>query len=84
MRAGRLERLCVFYNSPGFCDEESYIFLARDLEPCETSLQGVEEQHMTVEHVSLDDVPALIAAGELVDAKSIIGLCLAREALRKS
>jgi ADP-ribose pyrophosphatase len=83
MRPGHLQLLCEFYNSPGFCDERSYIFLARDLEPCDNSLQGVEERHMTIEHVSLDDVPALIAAGELTDAKSIIGLCLAREALAK-
>ncbi|MDQ3978099.1 MAG: NUDIX hydrolase [Actinomycetota bacterium] len=83
MRAGRLDLLCRFYNSPGFSDEESYIFLARDLEECESSLQGVEEQHMTVERVSLDDVPALIAAGQLTDAKSVIGLCLAREALAR-
>ena len=81
MRAGRLQLLCEFYNSPGFCDEHSYIFLALDLEPCESSLQGVEEQHMTVEQVSLDDVPGLIAAGELTDAKSIIGLLLARNHL---
>ena len=37
---------------------------------------------MTIERVPLDAVPDLIAAGELVDAKSIIGLCLARERLR--
>ena len=82
MQAGRLEQLAEFYNSPGFCDEHSFVFLARDLEPCGNSLQGVEEQHMTVEHVALADVPGLIASGELVDAKSIIGLSLAREALR--
>jgi 8-oxo-dGTP pyrophosphatase MutT (NUDIX family) len=82
MQAGRLEQLAEFYNSPGFCDEHSFVFLARDLESCGNSLQGVEEQHMTVEHVALADVPGLIASGELVDAKSIIGLSLAREALR--
>lgn len=82
MRAGRLELLAEFYNSPGFCDEHSFVFLGRELEPCDNSLQGVEEQHMTVEHVALADVPGLIASGELVDAKSIIGLSLAREALR--
>jgi ADP-ribose pyrophosphatase len=81
MRAGRLERLAEFYNSPGFCDEHSFVFLALDLEACSNSLQGVEEQHMTVERIALDDVPSLIAAGEIVDAKSIIGLMLAREAL---
>ncbi|MFP5319525.1 MAG: NUDIX hydrolase [Acidimicrobiia bacterium] len=81
MRAGRMELLARFLNSPGFCDEESWVFLARDLTATANSLQGVEEQHMTVEEISLDDVPRLIASGDLVDAKTIIGLLLAREAL---
>ena len=81
MKAGSMVKLAEFYNSPGFCDEHSFLFLATDLSPCPTSFQGHEEQHMTIERVSLDAVPALIAAGELVDGKSIIALCLARERL---
>ena len=81
MRAGRLEKLAEFYNSPGFCDEHAILYLARDLTSCPTSAQGVEERHMTVERVPLDDVPGLVASGGIVDAKTIIGLCLAREAL---
>ena len=81
LRAGRLDKLAEFYNSPGFSDEHSVVFLARDLEQCDTDLQGVEEQHMTIEHVPIDKVPGLIASGEITDAKTIIGLCLAREAL---
>jgi ADP-ribose pyrophosphatase len=79
MRAGHLDQLAEFYNSPGFCDERSIVYLARDLEPCTPSAHSVEEKHMHVEHVRLDDVPGLIAAGEIVDAKTIIGLCLVRE-----
>ena len=79
MRAGRLDQLAEFYNSPGFCDEHSYVFLGRDLTECATDAQGIEEQHMTVERVALGDVPALIARGEIVDAKTIIGLCLTKE-----
>jgi ADP-ribose pyrophosphatase len=81
MRAGRLRKLAEFYNSPGFCDEHSVVFLALDLERVPSTAHSVEERHMTVEEVALDDVPGLIAVGELVDAKSIIGLCLARQAL---
>jgi len=81
MRAGRLEKLAEFYNSPGFCDERGWVFLARDLEACDSSLQGVEEEHMTVERVALEDVPAMVASGAIVDAKTIIGLVLARQAL---
>jgi 8-oxo-dGTP pyrophosphatase MutT (NUDIX family) len=81
VRAGNLRKLVEFYNSPGFSDEYSYIFLGTELEPTESTAHGVEEEHMTVETVALDEVPRLIDAGELLDAKSIIGLCLAREAL---
>ena len=76
LRAGRLERLAEFYNSPGFCDEHSIVFAASDLEPCPLSAQGVEERHMSLEHVALADVPAMVADGRLVDAKTIIGLSL--------
>ncbi len=76
MRAGRIEKLCEFHNSPGFCDEIVHVFAAFDLEPCELDRQGIEEQHMTIERVSLDDVPALIAAGAITDAKTVIGLTL--------
>lgn len=81
MRAGRLEKLAEFYNSPGFCDEHSFVFMGLDLTPCGLDRQGVEERHMTIEKVALEDVPGLVARGELTDAKSIIGLCLARDAL---
>ena len=83
MKAGSMTKLAEFYNSPGFCDEHSFLFLATDLTPCATSFQGHEEQHMTIERVPLDSVPALIAAGDLVDAKSMIALCLAREHLSR-
>ena len=82
MKAGRLEKLAEFYNSPGFCDEHSFVFMGLDLEPCDLDRQGVEEEHMTIEKIPLDDVPRLIAAGAITDAKSIIGLMLAREALQ--
>jgi len=77
LRAGGLVRLAEFYNSPGFCDEHSYVFLAVDLEPVAASAQGIEEEHMTIERVPLDDILGLIATGKLRDAKTIIGLTLA-------
>ena len=82
MRPGRLDKLAEFYNSPGFCDEYSYVFLARDLEPCAVEAASVEERHMSIERVPLADAPGLIADGAITDAKTIIGLCLARERLR--
>jgi ADP-ribose pyrophosphatase len=79
--AGRLDLLARFHNSPGFSDEFSFVFLGRDLRPTSFDLQGVEEEHMTIEHVALSEVPELIASAEITDAKSIIGLTLAARRL---
>lgn len=83
MRAGVVRKLAEFYNSPGFCDEHSIVYLATDLSPVEAAAHSIEEAHMTIEPVMLAEVPALIETGRIVDAKSIIGLCLAREVLAR-
>jgi 8-oxo-dGTP pyrophosphatase MutT (NUDIX family) len=80
-RAGRVELLCAFHNSPGFCDEVVHVFAAYDLTPCDLDRQGIEEQHMTIEQVALDDVPSMIASGAITDAKTVIGLLLVRDQL---
>jgi ADP-ribose pyrophosphatase len=79
LRADNVELLLEFYNSPGFCDEHSFAYLATGLTEVERAPVGPEESAMTIEYISLDDVPRLIASGELTDAKSIIALLLARE-----
>lgn len=81
LRAGRLELLATFHNSPGFSDELALVYLASELTEVAPSRDGIEEQSMTVERVALGDVPGLIASAELRDAKSIIGLLMARERL---
>jgi ADP-ribose pyrophosphatase len=80
-KAGRLDLLARFYNSPGFTDELSWVYLARELSAVPLDRQGTEEQHMTVEEVALTAVGGLIRSGQILDAKSIIGLTLARAAL---
>lgn len=79
VRAGRMVPLAEFYNTPGFCDEYTYLYLALDLEPlARRNTQTAEEHAMEIERVPLAAVPDLIAAHEIVDAKTIIGLTLAR------
>jgi ADP-ribose pyrophosphatase len=81
MVADHVELLAEFYNSPGFSDEHSYTFLARGLHETAMQRDGIEEQLMVIEHVPLSVVPALIQAGEITDAKTIIGLMMTRERL---
>jgi 8-oxo-dGTP pyrophosphatase MutT (NUDIX family) len=79
---GRLRKLCEFYNSPGFSDEYTYLYCATELEEL-AERRGVtdEEEAMSLERVRLDATAELIASGELVDAKSIIGLLLTQQLL---
>jgi 8-oxo-dGTP pyrophosphatase MutT (NUDIX family) len=76
--AGRLEPLAEF------SDEYTYLVLATELEARERGAVSAEEAAMTIERVPLDRVDELIASRELVDAKSIIGLTLARQFLARA
>lgn len=81
VEAASLVRLCRMYNTPGFCDEETVLYLATGLTPCATGRSGHEEHHMTVHEVPLAAVAELVADGTLVDAQTILGLLLARDRL---
>ncbi|MET0894378.1 MAG: NUDIX hydrolase [Acidimicrobiia bacterium] len=76
--AGSLHALCEFYNSPGFTDEYTFLFLATDLQVTERAAVSAEEAAMEIVRVPLASIDELIARRELVDAKSIIGVLAAR------
>lgn len=81
MEAGRLELIGHFYSTPGFCDEELWCFLGRDLRPVPTARQGIEEQHMTLERYPFSDAAEMVRSGLIKDAKTIVSLYLAQLAL---
>ncbi|MEY2470670.1 MAG: ADP-ribose pyrophosphatase [Actinomycetota bacterium] len=81
--AGRMELLGTFYNSPGFCDEYSYTYLARDLTETPIEAHSVEEAAMTVERVPFDEALAMVTRGDITDAKTIIALLLAKDQLAR-
>jgi len=78
-RAGKLEHLGSYYSSPGFLTEWMEVYLATDLawEP----LPSAPDEVMEVEKITLHEALELIRAGRICDAKSIIGLLLARDHL---
>jgi ADP-ribose pyrophosphatase len=80
-RAERYELLTEMVQSPGFCDEVNLIYLATGLVETERLVQGIEEQHMTIERVPLSQVRTMIADGRIVDAKSLVGLLMALDRL---
>ena len=78
-RAAAIEPLCEFYNSPGFTDEHTFVFLASGLTETGRAAVTHEEAEIEIVRVPLAAVDDLIADGTLADAKTIIGLLLARD-----
>ena len=79
--AGRLELLARMHPSSGLTDCFEHLYLATDLREVPSDRQGPEEEHMVVDTLSLRDVPRLVSEGTLTDAKTVVGLLMAREHL---
>ncbi|MGH9135892.1 MAG: NUDIX domain-containing protein [Acidimicrobiales bacterium] len=82
LAAEHWERLCEFHNAAGQTDQQTIVFLAEGLTEVQPNPQSAEEHAMIVEHVPLADAVHLISDGVVRDAKTCIGLLLARDRLR--
>lgn len=67
-----IEELTRFYVSPGWCNEELIVYRARNLRAGDTALEI--DEHLTTVIVSPQEVPALIAAGHIADAKTLTAM----------
>jgi ADP-ribose pyrophosphatase len=75
MRAGTWRHLTSFWTAPGFATELMHLYLATDLTPAHLDRRGPDED----ERLRLSAVPwrvavAMADAGEIQDAKTIVGL----------
>jgi 8-oxo-dGTP pyrophosphatase MutT (NUDIX family) len=75
MRADTLQKIGEFYLAPGYSTEFMHIFLGTDLSP--DPLEGDIDEFLQVEQIALERIPALIRAGEIVDAKTLAAFQLA-------
>ena len=74
--ADTLDLLCVFDNSAGFSDESVHVYLATGLHGVPSAVHGVEEEHLVVERLPLEQALGLVREGAITDAKTMIGLLL--------
>ncbi|MCM3901253.1 MAG: NUDIX hydrolase [Pyrinomonadaceae bacterium] len=73
--AGKLEKLSEFFVSPGFCEEKMWVYLATEM--TETKQQLEDDEIVEVVRFPFAQALEMITAGEIEDAKTIIGLMLA-------
>jgi ADP-ribose pyrophosphatase len=74
-RAGRLEKLCEFYPTPGFCEEKLHVYLATGLQPAAQQLD--DDELIEVVYLPLQEAVQMAVRGALLDSKTIIALLLA-------
>lgn len=72
--AGRMTALHSFFLSPGILDERMHVYLAEDLVYTEPAREPGEQIENWI--VTWDEAMELINAGQIHDAKSIVGLLL--------
>lgn len=77
--AGRLEKLCAMYASPGYCDEVLHVYLCTQLTLGATDFD--ESEAIDLYEYTAEEVLALIASGEIEDAKTIAAFFLAKQRL---
>ena len=73
--AGRMEKLCEFFVSPGFLSEKMWLYLATDLQETEQRLE--DDEAIEIVRMPIDRALQMITDNEIEDAKTIIGLLLA-------
>lgn len=74
----RIERLGAFYPTPGYCDEEMNFYRATGLrEPHDhETAQPDEDEDIETKAFSRDAIGKMIAAGEVIDLKTVAGMWL--------
>jgi 8-oxo-dGTP pyrophosphatase MutT (NUDIX family) len=77
--AQRWDHLGAIVTIPSFCDERIELYLARELNDAPGELD--HDEVISATRVDLDETLAMIARGEMVDAKSIVALLRARDFL---
>ncbi|GMV86481.1 MAG: ADP-ribose pyrophosphatase [Dehalococcoidia bacterium] len=71
-RPGRIEPMGGFFVAPGYTTEYIHLFVCSQLEP--SRLAGDEDEDIEVEERTPGEALAAIEAGEICDAKSVIGV----------
>lgn len=73
--ATRMEPLTAMWTTPGFTNERIHLFMASDLTRGEASREA--DEFIEVVSKPLSEVLGMIKAGEITDAKTIIGVLFA-------
>lgn len=81
-RAKRIEQLTSVFTTPGFTDEVIHLFIATQLSPAHAAPQA--DEFLEVHQLPWSRVMAMVSAGEIRDAKTLVALLYVQGFLRKT
>ena len=76
-RAGSWRKLATFWTAPGFASELMHLYLATDLDGVgddDGRLAPDEDERLELSRLTIDEALSLVDAGEIGDAKTILGI----------
>lgn len=79
-KSDNLEYLFKFYTSPGFCNEEISVFVAKDL--IKDVAQPDEDEYIEIEKYGIDELVEKISKEEIKDAKTITSILYIKNLLK--
>ncbi len=71
-----VERLGLFWPTPGFCDERMIFYRCTGLHRPARPAVGDEDEHIEPRAMTLAQAWRLVARGEIIDMKTVLGLVL--------
>jgi ADP-ribose pyrophosphatase len=77
---GKFTHLTTIYTSPGFCNEKIDIYLVQDF--MEKGSNPDDDEFLHIIKIHFDECIRMINSGEISDAKSIVGILMARDYLK--
>jgi ADP-ribose pyrophosphatase len=73
---GSVELLASLYPSPGYTTEVMHFYRLTDLAVPDHAAEQDADEHLEVREVTLTELAAMVAHGEIVDMKTVVGLSL--------
>lgn len=77
-----LDLMTVIYPTPGFCTEKLHIYFTNKLIKSKTNFD--EDEYLELYRYTLDEAVNMIKNGEIKDAKTIVGILMAKELIKNS
>jgi ADP-ribose pyrophosphatase len=74
LRPGHMERLALFYTTPGFCDERMHVFRAHGLRP--VTARPEADERIELRWFTAGELASMVDSGEIREGKTLVAVLM--------